>query len=60
MSALYRNTFQMPIEGYGRRWMCESVNGGAKRVSGDNLRSRKQNTKFAEAGLKVLAYAVKV
>jgi hypothetical protein len=29
-------------------------------VTGDRLRSRKQNTLFAEAALKVAAYAVKV
>lgn len=44
----------------GRRWMCESVNSAIKRVSGSTLRSRKPNTLFAEAGFKVVAYAVKV
>jgi hypothetical protein len=60
VNGLYRNTFQIPAQEYGRRWMCESVNSGVKRVSGDSLRSRKQNTMFAEAALKVAAYAIKV
>jgi hypothetical protein len=60
VNGLYRNTFQSPAEEYGRRWMCESVNSGVKRFSGDSLRSRKQNTLFAEAALKVAAYAIKV
>ncbi len=45
---------------YGQRWMCESVNSAIKRISGSTLRSRKRNTLFAEAALKVVAYAVKV
>lgn len=60
VNGFYRHAFQTPVHEYGRRWMCESVNSGVKRVSGDDLRSRKQNTMFAEAGLKVLAYAAKV
>lgn len=57
---LYRNAFQIRPHEYGRRWMSESVNSGIKRTSGDSLRSRKDNTLFAEAALKVAAYAVKV
>ena len=60
VNGLYRNTFQIPAEEYGQRWMCESVNSGIKRTSGDSLRSHKQNTLFAEAALKVAAYAFKV
>lgn len=60
VSGLYRNTFQMLVEGCGRRWMCESVNSGIKRTSGSTLRSRMQNTLFAEAALKVAAYPIKV
>ena len=48
-----------PVE-YGRRWMCESVNNANKRMTGSTPRSRKQNTLFAEAALKVAAYAIKV
>ncbi|MCK6478499.1 MAG: hypothetical protein L6Q35_16900 [Phycisphaerales bacterium] len=60
VSGFYRNAFQIPVKEYGRRWMCESVNSGIKRTSGSTLRSRKQNTLFAEAALKVAAYAIKV
>jgi hypothetical protein len=60
VSGLYRNAFQTPVHEYGRRWMAESVNSGIKRISGPTLRSRKQNTLFAEAALKVVAYAIKV
>jgi hypothetical protein len=60
VNGLYRNTFLMRAREYGRRWMCESVNSGVKRVSGDSLRSRKKNTIFAEAAIKVTAYAIKV
>ena len=60
VSGFYRNAFQTPVHEYGRRWMAESVNSGIKRVSGPTLRSRKQNTLFAEAALKVAAYAIKV
>jgi hypothetical protein len=60
VSGVYRNTFQHPVNEYGRRWMCESVNSGLKRTSGSTLRSIKQNTLFAEAALKVAAYAIKV
>jgi len=60
VNGLYRNTFQIPAKEYGRRWMAESVNSGIKRTSGSTLRSLKQNTLFAEAALKVAAYAIKV
>ncbi|MCC6971610.1 MAG: transposase [Phycisphaerales bacterium] len=51
---------EMSPRAYGRRWMCESVNSAIKRMTGSTLRSRKQNTMFAEAAFKVLAYAAKV
>ncbi|MBL8765398.1 MAG: transposase [Phycisphaerae bacterium] len=61
VSGFYRKAFsEMRPNEYGRRWMCESVNSAVKRISGSTLRSRKQNTLFAEAALKVAAYAIKV
>jgi hypothetical protein len=36
------------------------VNSAIKRMTGSVLRSRKENTLFAEAAFKVAAYAVKV
>ena len=57
---LYRPVFTQRPDDYGQRWMCESVNSAIKRTSGSTLRSRKQNTLFAEAALKVVAYALKV
>lgn len=60
VNGFYRHAFQVAIKEYGRRWMCESVNSAIKRISGSTLRSRKQNTLFAEAALKVAAYAIKV
>jgi hypothetical protein len=60
VNGFYRHAFQTPVREYGRRWMSESVNSGIKRTSGSTLRSRKQNTLFAEAAFKVAAYAVKV
>ncbi len=57
----HRNLFSSTrAEGYGRRWMCESVNSAIKRISGSILRSRKPSTLFAEAAMKVAAYAIKV
>lgn len=60
VNGFYRNAFQIPVNEYGRRWMCESVNSAIKRISGSTLRSRNDNTLFAEAALKVAAYAIKV
>jgi len=60
VNGLYRNLFQTPASEYGQRWMCESVNSGIKRTSGSTLRSHKENTLFAEAAFKVVAYAAKV
>lgn len=61
VGGFYRKAFsEMRPREYGRRWMCESVNSAIKRMTGDRLRSRKQNTLFAEAAFKVLAYAAKV
>lgn len=60
VNGFYRNVFQMPVKEYGRRWMCETANSAIKRTMGSTLRSRKQNTLFAEAAFKVAAYAIKV
>lgn len=61
VGGFYRAAFAaMKPKDYGQRWMCESVNSAVKRVSGSTLRSRKENTLFAEAALKVAAYAIKV
>ncbi len=61
VGGFYRKAFhEMRPREYGRRWMCESVNSAIKRMTGSTLRSRKQNTLFAEAAMKVAAYAVKV
>jgi Transposase DDE domain len=60
VTGFYRNAFQAPVREYGRRWMCESVNRAVKRTTGSTLRSREENTLFAEAALKVAAYAIKV
>lgn len=61
VGGFYRSAFhQMRPREYGRRWMCESVNSAIKRMTGSVLRSRKENTLFAEAAFKVAAYAVKV
>lgn len=61
VGGFYRKAFhEMRPREYGRRWMCESVNSAIKRMTGSTLRSRKENTLFAEAALKVAAYAVKV
>lgn len=61
VGGFYRKAFHevRPRE-YGRRWMCESVNSAIKRMTGSTLRSRKERTLFAEAALKVAAYALKV
>lgn len=60
VNGMYRNLFQHPAKEYGRRWSCETVNSGMKRTTGSALRSRKQSTLFAEAALKVAAYAIRL
>ena len=45
--------------GYGRRWLVESFMSGLKRTTGSALTSRQQQTLFVEAGLRVLAYALR-
>ncbi len=60
VNGVYRNLFQHHAAEYGRRRSCETVNNGMKRTTGSVLRSRKQNTLFAEAALKVAAYAVRL
>lgn len=61
VTGVHRRAFadMRPIA-YGQRWMCESVNSALKRISGSMLRSRLDGTIFAEAALKVAAYAIKV
>jgi len=59
VSGVLRTLCRRREKGYGLRWMCESVNSAIKRTTGSALRSRKENTLFAEAALKVAAYAVK-
>ncbi|MBL8874176.1 MAG: transposase [Phycisphaerae bacterium] len=59
VNGLYRGAFVNAAAEYGRRAASESVNSGIKRTSGSTLRSRKENTLFAEAAFKVLAYAIK-
>lgn len=58
VSGLHRAMFINPPEQYGRRWASETVNSAFKRVCGGVLRARKTTTLFAEAALKVAAYAV--
>lgn len=61
VGGFYRAAFAaMRPRDCGQRWMCESVNSAIKRTSGSTLRSRKENTLFAEAALKVAADAIKV
>lgn len=61
VSGVHRRAFaDMRPSDYGQRWMCESVNSALKRLSGSTLRSRLDHTIFAEAALKVAAYAIKV
>lgn len=61
VGGFYRAAFaEMRPKDDGQRWMCESENSAIKRTSGSTLRSRKENTLFAEAALKVAAYAIKV
>jgi len=45
--------------GYGQRWHVESFIGGLKRTTGSGLTSRHTASLFQEAGLRVLAYAMR-
>ena len=45
--------------GYGRRWIVESFMSGLKRTTGSALAARTQHSLFVEAGLRVLAYALR-
>ncbi len=45
--------------GYGRRWIVESFFSGLKRTMGSALNARTDQSLFVEAGLKVLAYALR-
>ena len=44
---------------YGRRWLVESFMSGLKRTMGSALTSRSETALFAEAKLRVLAYAIR-
>lgn len=59
VNGFFREAFQIKVEEYGQRWMSETINSAIKRTTGSTLRSRKQNTLFAEAALKVAAYAIR-
>jgi hypothetical protein len=45
--------------GYTKRWIVESFMSGLKRTTGSMLNARQQATLFVEAGLRVLAYALR-
>ncbi|QDU42451.1 hypothetical protein Mal52_11180 [Symmachiella dynata] len=45
--------------GYGRRWLVESFMSGLKRTMGSALAARSESSLIIEAGLKVLAYALR-
>lgn len=61
VGGLYRNAFsEMKPREYGQRWTCKSANSAIKRMTGATLRSRKENTLFTEAALKVAAYTINV
>lgn len=45
--------------GYGRRWIVESFMSGLKRTTGSMLQARDEACLFAEAAIRVLAYALR-
>lgn len=45
--------------GYGKRWIVESFMSGLKRTTGSMLAARHQASLFAEAAIRVLAYAIR-
>jgi hypothetical protein len=45
--------------GYGRRWLVESYMSGLKRTTGSTLAARSTPARQVEAGLKVMAYALR-
>lgn len=45
--------------GYGQRWIVESFMSGLKRTTGSMLAARHQTSLFAEAAIRVLAYAIR-
>lgn len=46
-------------KGYGKRWIVESFMSGLKRTTGSALCARTEKSLFTEAGLRVLAYALR-
>jgi hypothetical protein len=53
----YRSAMTALPKAYGLRWHVESFFSALKRTTGSALSARKEPALFAEAGLKVLAYA---
>ena len=45
--------------GYGRRWLVESYMSGLKRTTGWTLAARSHSARKVEAGMKVMAYALR-
>jgi Transposase DDE domain len=45
--------------GYGKRWTVESFMSGLKRTTGSTLGARSERSLFAEAAIRVLAYALR-
>ncbi len=46
--------------GYGRRWGNETAHGTMKRTTGPSVAGRSDAMMFADAAIKVLAYALRV
>ena len=62
VNGTYRSQMTPPRlkrKGYTKRWIVESFMSGLKRTTGSMLNARQQATLFVEAGLRVLAYALR-
>ena len=62
VNGTYRSQMTPPAikqNGYTKRWIVESFMSGLKRTTGSMLNARQQATLFVEAGLRVLAYALR-
>ena len=55
----YRSRMTRLPKKYGRRWHVESFISGLKRATGSCLSARNESALFAEAALRVLAYAIR-